>query len=319
MTFAGLGEDALQITFGRQRLQIGDGFLVSDAMSDLYHVAYYSAPGKAFDDESVVVQLDAGPLRFKGFRVGVRGSDEVDDGWNRKGIELAGIDAEYAVEGRGSIGLTRFEVRDAPLRPDSYEGMDVTSLRGQGNPFGPEGMAPLFLSGEYAVQRGGAGDIDANAWYLEAGYKFADAPWAPYLGYRYSLFSGDDPNTTANEAWWQLLPGFTRAWRTWYQGEIISNYLWHRNLRVHQLRATAAPMDGVSANLLLYDFDYDEPSGTDRNVARELDLIVDWTVIPNAGFSFINGIAWPDDGLVQSGGFGNETSMMFGIYGWVSY
>ncbi len=315
----GLGD--LQITVGKQRFGIGDGFLIYDGLSDLYHVAYYSAPGKAFDDETVVVQFDADPVRAKAFVVRTPGNHHVDDGWSKKGSDYAGFDVEFAFEGRGVIGLTRFDIRKAP-RQRAYEDASVTSLRGQGNPFTVAGMSPLFLASEVAFQRGGGGNVDANAWYLETGYKFEDAPWAPYLGYRYSLFSGDDPNTPGkNETWSSLVPGFTRAWGTWFQGEIISNYLWHSNLRVHMLRATAAPADSLSANLLLYDFDYDQPPGgvTARDVAHELNLIVDWTVSSNAGFSFISGIAWPDDGLAQRTGFGDETSTILGIYGWVSY
>ena len=201
----------------------------------------------------------------------------------------------------------------------SIAGMSTVSLRAQGTPFTQAGWRPLFLSGEFVRQTGGDREVDAHAWYLEAGYTIEDAPWTPYVGYRYSLFSGDDPATGGDEAFKPLFSGAGRGWGTWYQGEVTSNYLWHSDLRLHLLRAAVSPLDDLTFSAFLYDIDFDAPRPGGRDAARELNVVVDWTIASNAGLSAFFGIAFPDDGLARTAGFGDETSRVFGLYAWASY
>ena len=114
----------------------------------------------------------------------------------------------------GTLGVTYLDVLStdddyAFLYPDR-ENVKVYSVRGQGN----AGVENLFLSGEYALQRNGSSE-DENAWYLEAGWTFSDAPWTPSVSYRFSRFSDQyDP----------LFYGNGRALGTWFQGEVAANY-----------------------------------------------------------------------------------------------
>lgn len=307
-----LGTDALKVSWGDQRFRIGDGFLIADGASDLgRRLAYYAGPRKAFK-KSTVVRLDTSPVGGAAFLLDSRA--------DKGGTRLAGVDVAYTDSVRGTVGLTWFNVVDDERAPGaSLSGMGTVSLRAQGTPFTQAGWRPLFLSGEFVRQTGGDSRVDAHAWYLEAGYTLERAPWTPYVGYRYSLFSGDEPATGDDEAFKPLFSGAGRGWGTWYQGEITSNYLWHSDLRLHLLRASASPLNNLTFSALLYDIDFDVARPGGRDAARELNVFVDWTIVPDAGLSAIFGIAYPHDALSRTAGFGDETSRMFGLYAWASY
>ncbi|MDZ7854537.1 MAG: hypothetical protein U5L98_18365 [Halomonas sp.] len=89
-------------------------------------------------------------------------------------MELAGINLEY-VRDTGTLGLMYLEGLDIDEEAgmDHRDGQETWSLRWQGN----AGVEDLFLSGELVDQRHGQNTPDdANAWYLEVGWTFADAP-----------------------------------------------------------------------------------------------------------------------------------------------
>ena len=310
--FPGLGTDALKITVGAQRFSIGDGFVISDGVADLgagsagkgSQGAYYTAPRKAFK-QSAVARLNTGPLRLTGFLLG-------DGSWLRDHLRLAGVDVTYVDDERGQVGVSYIRVRDDSPTDKKLHGLTTVSVRAQGNPLTGAGLSPVFLSAEYVKQSGSDADIDANAWYGEAGYTFEDAPWSPYFGYRLMRFSPD---------YQKLYPGFTRNWGTWFYGEVFTNYFWHKNLQIHMLQARAAPRDDLALTANFYDIDFVRPHANamgDRNAAREFNLIASWTINANMGLIPIFGISFPEDGLTRYPGFGDETATLFGLYAWFS-
>ena len=68
-------------------------------------------------------------------------------------------------------------------------------------------------------------------------------PWKPTLNYRYIHLSGDDPNTRGNEEFRGLFFTFyKRAWDTWYQGEIASEYhLFNENQVTQMVKLRGSP------------------------------------------------------------------------------
>lgn len=199
-----LGTDALKVSWGDQRFKIDNGFLIDDGASDLgRRLAYYAGPRKAFK-KSAVVRLDTSPVGGAAFLLDSRA--------DKGGTRLAGVDVAYADSAPGTVGLTWFHVVDDERTPGaSISGMGRVSLRAQGTPFTQAGWQPLFLSGEFVRQTGGDRQVDAHTWYLEAGYTLEQAPWTSYVGYRYSLFSGDDPATGGDEAFKSLFSGAGRG------------------------------------------------------------------------------------------------------------
>ncbi|MED5611645.1 MULTISPECIES: hypothetical protein [unclassified Pseudomonas] len=297
--FPVLGEDGIDLSFGRQNIVVGDGFLINgdalnfgnglaDGMFDRGG-AYYLAGRRSFDETAVL-------------RIGGK------EGWRGDIMRLKSDNPAQAkpelyvgtlehVDEAGTLGLTYIDITDideqyaSPAQLDRKD-MKTWSVRGQGN----AGVENLFLSGEYAWQDKRHAD-DENAWYLEAGWTFADVPWKPYLSYRFSRFSeGFDP----------LFYGFSRGFGTWFQGEVAGNYSgpFNSNTRVHNIGAKITPSESFDVGLQWFDF-HTLDNDLGNFSGRELDLYADWMVTPNLTITPLIGLYKPkkstEDGGVQIG------------------
>lgn len=273
--FPVLGTDGIDVSLGKQSVKVGDGFLIAgDALSfgdgvlggDLHRGGtYYLAPRQSFDKTAVV-------------RIGG------EEGWRSdlmwlKSDNPAQAKAEMAVatlenvSDKGTLGFTYIDVLDVDddlsfLYPDR-EDSTTYSLRAQGN----AGIENLFLSAEYAWQEV-KNDGKEKAWYLEAGWTFADLPWTPSVSYRFSHFSeGYDP----------LFYGNVRALGTWFQGEVAANYAgpFNSNSRIQQINLSLAPSEALNFGIMLYDFKtLSTDAGPNLN-GNEVDLYAYWAINEN--------------------------------------
>jgi hypothetical protein len=298
--FEALGEDGVDVSFGRQNIMIGDGFLINGDALNLGKGladgefnrggAYWLAARKAFDQTAV--------LRLGG-KDGLRGDLmwlKSDNRAQAKSEMWVG-NLEHVSEA-GTLGLTAIDIRDideefaSPFQAER-DGMKTYSVRGQGN----TGVENLFLSGEYAWQDKKDVD-DENAWYLEAGWTFADVAWSPNVSYRYSRYSeGFDP----------LFTGFSRGYGTWFQGEVAANYAgpFNTNTQIHHVALKVTPLENLSLGALWFDF-----STLDRDLGntdgRELDLYAEWAVSDHLIVMPVVGLYQPDrsadEGGTQIGG-----------------
>jgi hypothetical protein len=293
--FPVLGEDGIDISTGRQNIVIGDGFLVAgDALNlgksisdGLYNRggAYYLTPRRNFD-ETLVLRL-GGKEGWRGDLMKIK-SDNRSQGMP----EFYAATLEH-VTAPATFGLTYLDVTDideayASSAQLDRKDMKVWSVRGQGN----AGVENLFLSAEYAWQEKRS-SRDENAWYAEAGWKFSEVPFQPYVSYRFSRFSeGYDP----------LFYGNTRGYGTWFQGEVASNYAgpFSTNTRIHNIGAKITPSKSLEVGLQWFDFQTLDKSRGDLN-ARELDLYLNWTVTPNVSVMPLVGLYTPDKSA-QDGG-----------------
>lgn len=267
-----LGDNGLEISFGRQTITVGDGFLIAgDAVNMGDGIAsdgsldrggaYYIAARKAFDETAV--------LRIGGDE-GLRG----DLMWI-KSDNRAQAEAEMAiatlehVSDKGTIGFTYIDVLDTNSEFDAVGRNEnkTYSMRAQGN----GGVENLLLAGEYASQNASGGS--ESAWYLEAGWTFSNVTWSPAVNYRYSRFSeGYDP----------LFYGWDGI-GTWFQGEVASNYAgpFNSNTRVHHVGLKASPLESLSIGVLTYKFDTLSSAGGLNQDAIEIDLYAEWAVRDN--------------------------------------
>ena len=292
--FAPLGKDGVDLSFGRQNIAIGDGFLINgDALNMGKGLAdgefnrggsYYLAARKAFDETAVL-------------RLGGKEGWRSDLMWLKSNNRAQAMTEMYAgtlehVAEAGTVGLTYIKTTDideqyaSPLQLER-DGMKTYSLRATGN----AGIKDLFLSGEYAEQdKPHASNEDA--WYLEAGWTFSAAPWTPYVSYRYSRFS---------ENYDTLFYGMSRGYGTWFQGEVAGNYAgpFNNNSRIQNVGLKVSPLENLNLGALYFNYDT-----IDRNLGNtdghEVDLYAEWhvndhlTVMPLVGFyqpdkSFDNG------------------------------
>ncbi|WP_139116529.1 hypothetical protein [Terasakiispira papahanaumokuakeensis] len=265
------GTDGLDVSVGRQYIQIGDGFLIAgDALNfgegvlggDLDRGgAYYLAARQSFDN-TAVIRL-GGDQGWRGDLMWLKSDNPA-----QAKPEMAVGTFEHVTDD-ATLGATYIKVLDtdrdfAFLYPDR-EDTQVYSLYGHGN----AGIKNLFLSGQYAWQEKGD-DSDENAWYLEAGWTFDEVAGSPYISYRFSRYSdGYDP----------LLYGNGRALGTWFQGEVAANYAgpFSTNARIHQVTLSVTPSEQFNIGLLMYRFD---TLNTDSGHldGHEIDLYGSWTI-----------------------------------------
>ena len=292
-----LGQDGLDISFGRQQFAIGDGFLINgdslnfgDALGDDLDRggAYWLAARKAFDRTAIVRIGGSEGLRADLFWL-------ESDNKAQAETELAGINAEYIMP-EGTFGLSYIEGLDVNENYgySNRDGQQTVSLRYQGN----AGVDNLFLSGEFVTQDQGDNTVvDGDAWYVEAGWTFADLPWSPSVNYRYASFDeGFDP----------LFFGFSRGYGTWFQGEVAANYAGPFNSAadVHHIGIKAAPTEMLSIGALFFDFsDAANPFTGDAGGVngQEIDLYAEWVVTPNLIVSPLVGFYSPDNSAANGG------------------
>ena len=291
----------VDFSFGRQQFQLGDGFLIAGDRINLGKGldalgvdvdrggAYYLAAKKSFHNTAILRVDPAGPLRGDAFWLQSNNPYQQD-------TELGGVNLEYVSEALGTLGLSWMKVLDVDAGAglgifDRRDGMRVTSVRGQGG----LGVENLFLSFEYVDQRGGKTAVrnDADAWYLEGGWTFADVAWSPTLNYRHARFSADKASTTRNEGFDPLFFGLSRGLGTWFQGEVASNYAGPTNSgnKVDRLELTLTPRADLSVSLQYWDIksigDAAELDG------REIDLFAFWQINDRLTFVPLLGLYEP--------------------------
>lgn len=299
-----LGKDGVDASFGRQVVKLGRGFLINDDGPNLGKGpadgalnrggAYYLAARHAFDRTAV--------LRLGGER-GVHASVLwlKSDNRAQAETELAAGSLDYTTAA-GTLGLTWIHGLGVTEQWASEfqrqrDGMDTYSLRGEGN----AGIDNTSFAFEYAWQDKQAGL--EKAWYAEAGYTFAELPWAPSLTYRYTRYS---------EGWDALFTGLSTGYGTWFQGEVAANYAgpFNSNTGVHHLGLVAKPLENLTLGALYFDFDTLHTRNALNLGARELDLYVEWAVSPHLIVSPLVGLYQPkkdeNTGGNQVGGNGTN-------------
>lgn len=282
--FPTLGKDGVDFSAGRQRIQLGRGFLINDDGPNLGKGpadgalnrggAYYLAARHAFDRTAY--------LRLGG-QEGVHGSLAWIKSDNRAQAEteLAAGTLDYT-NTLGTVGVTWIHGLDVTDQwasdfQQQRDGMNVYSVRGEGN----AGVTDAFFAFEYARQHKRSGG--ESAWYGEAAYTFSNVPWTPKVTYRYSRYSED---------WDSLFTGQSTGYGTWFQGEVAANYSgpFATNVGIHHVGLVASPIAGVTLGALYYDINsINKRSALNLN-AKELDLYVEWAlsehliVTPLVGF-----------------------------------
>jgi hypothetical protein len=297
-SLAGLGENALDFTFGRAQYQLGHGMILYDGSADGgSRGGYWTGARKAFEF-AAIGRFKAGGHTVEAFYLDKDDLPEADSD-----SKLWGVNYEYSIGEETTLGATYMKWSADAVAAPQRDGLDVFNLRAYTAPF--SGLKGLSFEAEYVKEDNGDA-LDSEAWNILAAYQF-DSAWQPKLSYRYALFEGDDPATPKNEAFDGLLTGF-QDWGNWWQGEIAGEYfVSNSNLISHQLRLHVTPNDAVSTGLILYDFKLDKPASlgpqvTSDDVGYELDWYTDWSLNDNMSFSFVAAAADPGDAIEQSSG-----------------
>ncbi|WP_447791951.1 alginate export family protein [Pseudomonas farris] len=292
-----LGKDAITLSAGRQNFMIGDGFLIGDGHFDQgKDAAAWLGPRTAFH-QTLVAQLDTGKIHADLFDL--TANADLDYADYKENLRMRGGNLEWR-DTLGTLGATYYHTMDADnaLR----DGVDVYDVRAKGTPIAA--LPQVGMAGEYVWQKGGDEDKSAHAWYAQLSYAFSHVLWKPTLTYRRSQFSDDyDPMTY----------GYGGEYGTWYQGEIVGEYmLFNSNVNIDLLKLAVQPREDVAVGLMGYRFRLDKaPTGVDsRDFGKEVNLYVNWTATPSLTVGALYGVALPGDAAKQSFG-ANNTSHLF--------
>ena len=307
-TSIGASENLVDVSIGRTQYRLGHCFLLCDGAAEGgSRGGYWTNARKAFEF-AAVGRVKPGPHIGEVFYLD---KDELDEG--DSGTRLIGGNYEFTRGKLMSLGATfmKFDAHEA-IRP-GRDGLNVFNLRAYTAPLP---MLPhLALEFEYAAERNGDA-LDSNGWTLQSAYTLADVAWTPRLSYRYAFFQGDNPATSANEAFDPLLLGF-HDWSTWWQGEIAGGYfLRNSNLISHQARVHVQPNEAISAGAIYLNFRLDHPQAiaptvTDNDVANEVDFYTDWKLNRNFTASIVLAFANPGSAVEQA--TGRTASFRYGM------
>lgn len=288
---AALPENGLDLSVGQQNFVVGDGFIINSdglnggkGLGDDYNRGggYYMAPRRSFDQTFIARVQASESVKADLFYL--------DSGNALQGeVNLTGANVEYS-QAWGTVGVMAVSAESTgDFAQEKRDGQSTTSVRYQGN----AGVEGLFLSSELVTQSQGDSSDDGSAGYVEAGWTFAEAPYAPVVTYRYSHFSENyDP----------LLYGFNRGFGTWFQGEVTGNYAgpFSTNADIHHLglKASLAENLTLGANGFVYSAvstDDNDYSGT------ELDFYAEY--FPNENFLItpLLGLYTPDESSANGG------------------
>lgn len=301
--FPTLGKDAVTLSGGRQNFMIDNGFLIGDGHADQgKDAAAWIGPRTAFKN-TLIAQLDTGKIHADVFDLTASADLEYAD--YKENLRLRGGNFEWR-DSLGTLGATYYHTLDADNA--ARDGVDVYDVRAKGTPF--TALPQISLAGEYVWQKGGDADKSAHGWYAQASYAFTDVPWTPTLTYRRTQYSDDyDPMTY----------GYGGEYGTWYQGEIVGEYmLFNSNVNIDLLKLALQPRENIDFGVMGYRFRLDKaPEGvSSRDFANELDVYVNWTVTPSLTVSAVYGIALPGDAAKQIYGDNNRSNLFETVVTW---
>jgi hypothetical protein len=292
------GDSELDLSIGRRNYVAGTGFLFQTAASNgRKRGGFWLAPRKAAD-LAAIATLTSGNLSIDALYLNPNDLPDSD-------TKITGVTLDYALGDYGKLGGGYYKVLNS--EHISRDGMNVFDLRANLHPL--PGTQQFTLAGEFVYEKNGSTQA-ATGGYAQAEYRFDTLPWKPSLSYRYAYFKGDDPDTSKDEGFDALYYGFN-DWGTWYQGEILGEYvLENSNLIAHTVQLQAKPLDDLDVRLFYYRFRLDDPQGFDAGVtakdfAQEIDLTADWSATDQLTFSAVGAVSLPDKAAKQYTG-GND-------------
>jgi hypothetical protein len=290
--FSSLGEDVLDISFGRQIYMAGTLFLFGSEGGAGGKRAAYWLGGRRSADFTAIAKFTSGPWSGDLFFFD-------NDSPSPVNTQASGLTLDYVVSPATSIGGSL-----ATLESDSTsrDGMRLYDVRGSIKPFAvmahPTLLQPLKIDGELVVEDRDDGDNSGLGWYVAMSYQWSEIAWKPELTYRYASFNED----------YDVLFYSATDWGSWFQGEITGEYdLFNENLDTHMVRIKIQPLTSLFVSLFYYNFSLHNPQslGVSReNYVDEWNLTVDWSINKHLSLSWVGALALPDDGARQR--FGDD-------------
>lgn len=193
----------LDLSTGQQPYGIGTGMLIWQGGGNGFERGAAGILPRIAWENATLAKLSYSGLSIEGFYLAPNEVPSQDTE-----TRLAGGVVQYRWGEKSRIGLAGLHVLQSDavyplphspfLIPGARDGLNA--LQGfaeiEGTYFG---IRDAWLRGEFALEENGRINMQANAYYAEAGYRFVSLPLKPALSFAYAHFSGDNPSTPRYE------------------------------------------------------------------------------------------------------------------------
>jgi hypothetical protein len=309
---------------GRYQTSIADGMLIKNTSSNgSYKSALQLNPRWATDlTHQLTFAYNRNRIQF--FQIDPDEFSQID---TRTLIRL--VNAELGENSKNQIGLTYATV---PRSEFSYytensvlkrEGLWVADIRYYHLPL--PGTNGLVFKSELARQF--HKDFDMNAWggYAEIGWSFTEQKYSPYITFRHSIFTGDDPKTSAFERWDPLLSGGNGE--EWVQGANHFKVVQISNVVAERLQLKLRPMSSmetVTQFWLFRAYDLNNLGGNpalsflqDKDYGFEINTTVKY--FPDKNWYFHAHLAFTDPGKAVRNSLNDDLSSWWSFMAFFTY
>jgi hypothetical protein len=183
------------------------------------------------------------------------------------------------------------------------------------------GLKGVWFEGEAAWQTNPDYAMSAWAWYTTLGYIALDRQWTPSVSYRFSYFSGDDPDTETYERYDPLM---NTGLGIWLQGVSFGKITSNSNLAAHRIQANVAPTETMNVT-----FDYFRLSAPElnnlgsnpalsqlssRDLGQEASITLRWSLSKNLYLQSLVSTAIPGEALRDIGADKPWTTLQLSLY-----
>jgi len=228
------------VSFGKQPYRIGNGMLICQIAGNGGVWGGMNAWPRFAGKYVGLAKFAYDKWRFEGFYIQ---PNEYE--FNNSETKLAGVNAEFNQSYGFSTGFTFLNVLDSKFPyfyPDysqtTRDGLNAMNLRMQWIPKPNESF--LYAKAEGGYQFNGKIPMRAYGMAFEGGWQFGNVNLRPTISYRYSLLTGDDPETERYEKWDILYSGDDVT--TWVQGPLMKNILFNSNLETSRFQLQLFPV-----------------------------------------------------------------------------
>lgn len=230
---------AVNVSAGRQRYTIGNGFLIANTSSNggdkaalqsnpRWSADFLARASVRYDNTSVeIFYLDPDELPVVDSKTRIIGA-------NIEALPTASLSVG------GSVLAVRSSQYGYYITTETFsrEGLRVFDARFRWQPR-LMGQSGIFIAGEGGLQTNINFPMRAFGYFGEVGYNFSELPWKPTISYRYAGFTGDDGSTDRFERWDPLYSGGNGE--QWVQGINHFKVVQNSNAIMHRVQIRLRP------------------------------------------------------------------------------
>jgi len=311
-----------KVSVGRQVYTLNDGFLVNLVKGSANvgdRGATYLGPRLA-NDFSVLADGRFGNWRFAAFYIDPNEVEALETESTFLGANLG-----YGFTENAGLDITAMTV---PHSQSLYANPYGLTLRRESTTtlaahllWKRIAFDGVWFEGELAHQFNP--DYAMNAWagYGTIGYIARDRAWTPSISYRYSHFSGDDPETETFERFDPLL---NTGLGIWLQGISFGKLTSNSNLATHRVQINVVPVETLNVT-----FDYHKLMAPQLNnlganpalstlsshdLGQEFTLSGRWALNRNLYLQAVASYALPGEALRDIGADDNWSTLQLSLY-----